>query len=405
MKGNIDVLIICSSFVEGSASYRRLFYLIKYMRHHNLRIKCVGFLQLAASGLSRPYRECYPVSLNISSKAFVFELLNTLLSMPLIALIAILRPKVILASVPDTSVVLATYIGSVLSGSKLVIDIRDPQEEIFAYTHRGKTLLTYIIKIYRKVNYTIYKKAHAITAVTRSIAIELSKQLGRVINVAPNGADLSVFKPFNKYVARNKLRLPENAFLIAYAGFLSLSGYYDLVPVLYIIRTIKKKQGINIKLVVAGAFFDKYIKKIITLFQDELIYLGFLGTEDLVMMLSACDLGIIPRIGDSIYNYAIPAKFYEYIAVGLPLIVLANKESELAKSVNKNELGFVCEPRDYICLERVITKLVTNEELLNKLKHNVFAFRKHVDRKIGAEKIYKIVIRLLQLNASLRVKP
>jgi len=111
--------------------------------------------------------------------------------------------------------------------------------------------------------------------------------------------------------------------------------------------------------------------------------------------LSACDIGIIPRVEDPVYDYAVPAKFYEYIAMGLPLIVIANKESELAKIVEENKLGFVCESEDWTCLETSILILANNRNLLNELKRNTLVFRKYINRRVGAERLYRLIKELL----------
>ena len=165
-------------------------------------------------------------------------------------------------------------------------------------------------------------------------------------------------------------------------------------PVLKAIRKTRERANIDIKLVAAGPMH--YSEKIIKEFKDVLHYMGVLNVNGVVALLSACDVGIIPRVKDPIYNYSIPVKFYEYIAAGLPVIATVNKESELAKIVKENKLGFVCEPEDQACLENAIVALVTNKSLLNDLKKNVFAFRKLIDRRIGAERLYKLVKELLQ---------
>jgi hypothetical protein len=52
--------------------------------------------------------------------------------------------------------------------------------------------------------------------------------------------------------------------------------------------------------------------------------IAFSGPDDMgkttcTKLISDCDVGLIPRIKDPIYDYAIPAKFYEYTACGLPV--------------------------------------------------------------------------------------
>jgi len=264
------------------------------------------------------------------------------------------------------------------------------------HMYNKKRFLSFIVKIYKKINYAIYRKCDAVVAVTRSLVTMLVKQLGMYIYLVPNGADLEVFKPINREEVRKKLGFDQDSILIAFVGHLSSYGYYDILPVLAAIRKIRKKLGINVKLVVAGLIYDEGVKRIIKSFKDELEYAGVLDTEKLVTLLSACDIGVIPRVGDPIYNYAVPVKFYEYVAMGLPSIVIANKGGELAKIVEENKLGFVCEPEDQACLENSILTLAINKDLLDKLRRNVLVFRRYIDRRIGAERLYRLIKELLQ---------
>jgi glycosyltransferase involved in cell wall biosynthesis len=127
--------------------------------------------------------------------------------------------------------------------------------------------------------------------------------------------------------------------------------------------------------------------------------MGVLDTNSVVTLLSACDIGVIPRIGDPVYNYAVPVKFYEYIAVGLPVIAIANKRGELAEIVEENKLSIVCEPQDYACMEKAIKALAINKNLLDEFRKNVLIFRKYVDRRIGAERLFKLIrSRLMQAD-------
>jgi glycosyltransferase involved in cell wall biosynthesis len=281
--------------------------------------------------------------------------------------------------------------------SKLIIDIRDPQEELMAYRYR-KGFLGLIVKIYRQINYSIYRRSDGVLGVTEKLVRTIAKEIGRPVYLVPNGADLSIFKPLDKEEARLRLGLSQETLFIGYVGGLSLYGYYNILPILAAIRKVRRELGIDIKLVAAGPIYDDYMRRIIEGFRDEFVYLGVLDTKGVITLLSACDLGVIPRIGDPIYDYAVPVKFYEYIATGLPIIVIARKRSELAEVVEKNKLGIICEPQDHICLEKAIETLAMNGGLIDGLRKNVLAFKKYVDREIGAERLFKLISELMQTD-------
>jgi len=394
---NVDILFICSHLGRIEAAYKRIEYFMKYLRASGVRVACIGVTHITSHGIVKPSEECYSVSLAISSRSLAILPINFLLSFLFIILILILRPKVIMISIPDSYLILASYIGGVLVRSKIVIDIRDPQEEIMSFKYR-KGLSDFITKVYKYISYGIYRRAHIIIGVTRTLINILIRKLYRPVYLIPNGADLNVFKPLNKKEARQRLGLSQESLLIGYIGGVSTYGYYNILPVLIAIRKIKRELGADIKFVVAGPILDGGIKRIIDYFKDELIYMGVLDINTVVTLLSACDIGVIPRIGDPVYDYAVPVKFYEYIGVGLPVIAIANKRSELAEIVEKNKLGIVCEFQDYDCIEKAIKALAINKYLLDEFRKNVLTFRKYIDRRIGAERLFKLMSRLMQDN-------
>jgi hypothetical protein len=394
MLNSVDTLFICSHLGRTEAAYRRIEYFMKYLRARGVRVGCIGVAHITRHGITKPFEECYSALLAISSRILAVLPINFLLSFLLILLILILRPRIIIVSIPDSYLVLASYIGGVLIRAKIVIDIRDPQEEIISSTYR-KGLSGFIAKVYKYINYIVYKRAHIITGVTRTLGTTMARELHKHVYLIPNGADLNVFRPLNKEEARQKLRLSQESLLIGFVGGLSSYGYYNVLPVLIAIRRIRRELGIDIKFVVAGPILDDGIKCIIDYFRDEFIYMGVLDTNNVVTLLSACDIGVIPRIEDPIYNYAIPVKFYEYVATGLPVLAIVNRESELARIVKEHGLGFVCEPGALECLESVITNFVIDKVVLGEYRKNVLVFRKRIDRKIGAEKLYELISRFL----------
>jgi len=393
---NVDILFICSHLGRIEAAYRRIEYFMKYLRARGVRVACIGVTHITSHGIIKSSEECYSIPLAVSSRSLAILPINFLLSFSFIILILILRPKVIMISIPDSYLVLASYIGGMLVRSEIVIDIRDPQEEIMSFTYRKG--LSDFITIYKYISYGIYRRAHIIIGVTRTLVNILIRKLYRPVYLIPNGADLNVFKPLNKKEARQRLGLSQESLLIGYIGVLSTYGYYNILPVLIAIRKIRRELGADIKFVAAGPILNGGIKRIIDYFRDEFIYMGVLDINTVVTLLSACDIGVIPRIGDPVYDYAVPVKFYEYIAVGQPVIAIANKRSELGEIVENNKLGIVCEPQDYDCIEKAIKALAIHKNLLDEFRKNVLTFRKYIDRRIGAERLFKLISRLMNAN-------
>jgi glycosyltransferase involved in cell wall biosynthesis len=310
-------------------------------------------------------------------------------------LILILKPRIVVVSIPDSHLLLASYIGGLLVRSKIIIDIRDPQEKLMLISYK-KGLSSFVAKAYKLINYSLYRRASAITGTTRTLVEWIAKDIGKHVYLIPNGADLYLFKGIDKREAKTKLGFNQGTLLIGYIGFLSSRGYYNIFPVFTAIQKVKRKLGIDVKFIAAGPIYDDGVKRFIHYFKEEFIYLGVLNTSGILTLLSACDVGVIPCVGNPIYDYAIPAKFYEYVAMELPIISIASKRSELADLIEKNRLGIVCEPQDHMCLEKAIETLAINKGLIGEFRKNVLTFRKYIDRRIGAERLFKLIVELMQ---------
>jgi len=95
-------------------------------------------------------------------------------------------------------------------------------------------------------------------------------------------------------------------------------------------------------------------------------------------------------------QYAIPAKFYEYIASGLPVFALCRKESELAKIMTKYDVGWVCEYEDFCCIPQILKEIYLNRMLLIRKRINALESRHYFDRDIYSRKFVELLKVLLQ---------
>lgn len=405
MKKLIDILVINTSLSRGTAAYRRISYFVSFLARNNMNLICIGFKLITNSGVRKPINECltYIVPL-ISSASLWTKVVNIMLSFPLLLFIIFLKPKIILISVPDYSVLIPSYIGAKIINAKLVIDMRDPPEISF-YTiltrARQRGVMTKLIS-FLSVNlsnlyYYISRRAHLITVVTNGLKMRLEKKSLRNVVVVPNGADLKLFRRINKTIARSSLGIDSDVFLVAYAGL--IGAYHDLANFLVFMKKLNMTSNRRIKLVMAGPVVDEKHQLLIRspTLKDLVIYLGRLDTKRLIEVLSASDIGIVPLTTSPIFDYAVPVKFYEYIALGLPVLALCNDNIELCRLVRENRLGFSCRPEDLACIKHSLSNLMS-EDIYLKIKANVEEYRSKVDRIVGARTLLIVLRRMLNMG-------
>ena len=386
-------VVIISTHWEIGAAHMRQSYFMNYLKTHGYNVSCIGFITLPVKGSAQ---ECINLPIRISTRNQVINaIVNTFILFPsLIVALLLLRARIIVVSLPDAEPVMATYFASIIGKMKLVIDIRDPQEENMILLYNGFSRL--IVKMYRNLMHIIYRKAHAVTVVSPYLLKYYAEKLRRKVYLAPNGADLKLFvKKNNKDIIRKKFGLPLNATLIAYIGGIGVSHYYDIISFVKILREIKRELHEDIYLVLVGPIIDKYAHSIIRSSND-VIYLGVLDREDVINLLSASDIGLIPYSTENkyklIYTYAIPVKFYEYIATCLPVLALRNYSGDLGRLIDKYQVGYLCEPNNKTCIKDAIRNIIKNKD---KLIHNACRSRRFVDRKVGAEVLLQLISKLI----------
>jgi len=392
----ISILIISTYLNEKEVAFGRLSYFIKFLRKYYYDVKCLGFKMFTYDRIVSPSEICIDSRILLVRSRFIFlsYFINTILSFYIIPYVLVLKPKIILLSVPDSFPLLPAYIVSKIIRAKFIVDMRDLTEEICLNSPSfcGKIDRLLVGRIMRKINYALYKWADAIITVTPTAKMILEKVLERKVFVVPNGADLEYFKPEDKTENRRRLNFANDDFVVLYAG--TIGGYYRFADAIEVFKELSNTtSGRTIKLVLAGTILDRehvnLLRKVKT---QNIIYLGIIDTRRLKKLYSASDVGFILRINDPAFDYAVPVKFYEYVAMGLPVLAICKKESELAKIIIENKLGIVCEFKE--CLKEAIEILASNNEVYSTFRKNVLMYRKRVDRKIGA-KIFLTILKYL----------
>jgi hypothetical protein len=104
--------------------------------------------------------------------------------------------------------------------------------------------------------------------------------------------------------------------------------------------------------------------------------------ENLEELFSAADVAIVP-FSSKLAGLSIPSKTYDFLAAGLPLIIVGEGDTELAKLVNNFNNGKVFLPTQLFELSNYLTTLINNKEELelksvNSMKSSSFYSVDHV---------------------------
>jgi glycosyltransferase involved in cell wall biosynthesis len=149
-----------------------------------------------------------------------------------------------------------------------------------------------------------------------------------------------------------------------------------------------------------GAFRDEFISTTVGISSERLRILDPVPEDQLVSFTRGADIGIIP-IHPACVNYdtAVPAKVFQYLAAGLPMIV--SELSEMKRFVETHRIGLVHEPQNAADLARKIQQLVNDPTLLEQFSRRATDLHNEkICWEEQASKLRKTVLRCFSTYSS-----
>ena len=127
----------------------------------------------------------------------------------------------------------------------------------------------------------------------------------------------------------------------------------------------EKKVTLNL----AGDFYDQKGKEIVTAFSGKnLKYKGFIEKSELLKLIDSSKIGLTILYPTKTYIHSLPIKVFEYMALGIPVIV---SNFPLFESiVIKNKCGLSVNPFDDIEIRESINHIMNNPKLAAKMGAN-----------------------------------
>ncbi|MFC1966131.1 glycosyltransferase family 4 protein [Chloroflexota bacterium] len=223
------------------------------------------------------------------------------------------------------------------------MDIKDPDTPGFIYNY-------------------VLKNADIVFAISRYLEEEV-RDMGNLNAVyLPIFLDVEVFKKdvLARVQIREKLGIDDKEVVIGYAG--SFSHIEGLPVLLRVFKNLSSKYG-NIKLIVVGgsnvAGSDDVEKLIDELnLKERVILVPTQPYELMPKYLSAFDIASSPKIDCDENRAANPIKIYEYMSMGLPMVVSA--VGEPSNVIQNGYDGFLVKPEDEYDLERTLEYVIQN---------------------------------------------
>jgi len=324
---------------------------------------------------------------NIGVISPLIFILNILISFLISAsFLLVRRPDIIIISVPPGDVGIGAMMGCKLLRAKYMIDYRDEWEEYTISIVNNSRIGKFFSSIIKKLTTTFYSHCKLITTVTPNLKRILMKRGLKNVMLVTNGADINIFKPYDKAAVRSKLGLHTDDFIIVYNGL--IGNYYRLDVVVKVLKKLNSNVRNKVKLLIVGEGPDLFkvlnIAKELDL-ENNIIYLGVKNDKrEVAEILSAADVGIIPYDDNPLWKNTISTKFYEYCACGLPIIAMVYDDSLLGELIKRHEIGVILPPLNE---ERLVEAIHWSYENKGFREEAGRRARRLIEEKFDREKI------------------
>ena len=220
------------------------------------------------------------------------------------------------------------------------------------------------VSLWSSINRKVYLNAIRIITLSDSIKLKIQQYCSnKEIEVIPIWGSFNLVLN-NKLIHNNQYRTQlalQDKFVVLYSG--NLGNSHDLMVLPELASIISDERIIF--LIVGNGSGKKALMDFVT--NNNLNNIKFLDrqpVEKLEELFSTADVAIVP-FSLKLAGLSIPSKTFDYLGAGLPLIIVGDNDTELAKMVNKFQNGKVFNPGKLIELVDYLSLLSKNKEELN----------------------------------------
>lgn len=250
----------------------------------------------------------------------------------------------------DPEFLLYAYILKLLFHKKVIYDIHEdvPKQIIQKDWINGKLKL-FVSTFYKKFEDFISKQCNYLVAATESIKRRFEKENGNTIGVY-NYPDLSLLPAIsNNYKNRES---------ICYIGLITRERG--------IIELIKAIEICNVNLILCGEFesdlFRNEVENLVG--WANVTYFGKLPYREAMNKINSCFAGVVTFLPFPNHLESMPNKFYEYLAMGVPII--ASNFETWKKIIEKEKVGICVDPQSQNDIALAISFLKNNSDFVKR---------------------------------------
>jgi glycosyltransferase involved in cell wall biosynthesis len=269
---------------------------------------------------------------------------------------------------------------------RFVIDVRDLAAESLAAAYGPK--LRY--RALRLAEGRAYRRADGVLAVTRRMREAIVRDY-RVpperVHLVPNGADVEQFRP-------HAGKVPKTTDVI-FSGTLEGRRSDDLADAFVSLLRARPETRIAILGLRAGAEETEFGARLRSAgFFERIDARPPIPHAEVPRVLASARVGIVPQLDRPIFRMAVGAKFYEYLAAGIPVVAWGPAgDSELGELLAKHRCGFYAsDARGFV---DAVLRILNEPELEASLAKGALTASEIFDRSRVVQRAWEQVLRPL----------
>ncbi|HUR98725.1 MAG TPA: glycosyltransferase family 4 protein [Pyrinomonadaceae bacterium] len=301
----------------------------------------------------------------LDKNVIVFRLVN-MLTLGLSVFLKSLRnfrqgDRVLVVTTPP-SMPFVVALAALVKGTSYTLLIHDNYPEILIAVGKSRpgSLLAKIIAF---CNRWLYKYAAKIIVVGRDMQELLSRKTAGLdipIVTIPNWAELESVAPSprdeNALLAELGL---SDKFVFLYAG--NLGHPNDLESIVECAAALRERSDVHFIFLGTGVKRKWLESRVRELALKNVTVLDPRPRSEQRVFLNACDVGLVSLVKNMV-GVSMPSRTYNILAAGRPILALTEEDSELARVVREDRVGWVTPPNDPTSLSQTIADILRTRE-------------------------------------------
>ncbi len=269
--------------------------------------------------------------------------------------------RVLVVTTPPSLPFIAAF-AALFRGASYTLLIHDNYPEILIAAGKSSES-SLIVKILHYFNRWLYKYAAKIIVVGRDMEKLIERKTAGLdipITVIPNWAELETIEPSDRNNNRllNDLNLSDR-FVFLYAGNMGYPN--DLESIIECAARLENELPVHFIFLGAGVKRNKLIKAVEEKKLTNVTVLSPQPRSEQIVFLNACDVAIVSLV-KKMWGVSMPSRTYNILAAGKPILALTENDSELAKVVEEENVGWITPPDEPENLLKTIEKIYRERE-------------------------------------------